>query len=357
MVIPWLGLHDFRNYQTLDLHLEPKINLIYGSNGQGKTNILEALYLLTHLRSYRAQRLKPLLKSGKDQARVSGIIEENQVKHQIQLEIFPQNKRVLMDSKNLQYSSDYIQKFFSLLFAPDLLSRFKEFPVERRSFFDRALCLLDPGYFPKLKEFERLKAQKNKNLKERKNQTLDTWNQMLAQVIPELVASRNQLIEELNQKIQGFFQSLCSSDGEFKIIYKADCKEATSQEVLQILEQKKEAEQEQGFCAVGPHKDNYLMTMETKVDRLGFSQGEYRLAFLALLLGLNQVFWERLKYCPLLLFDDLFSELDNQTCDSLMAYFKTIENQIIITSTDVPQGFKQSKGMFRVEKAQVFVNT
>jgi len=357
MVIPWLGLHDFRNYQTLDLCLEPGLNLIHGHNGQGKTNLIEALYLLTHLRSYRAQRLRPLLRAGQAEARVSGVIEADQVRHKINLDIFPQNKRVEVDGKALQLSSDYIQKFFSLLFAPDLLSRFKEFPAERRSFFDRALCLLDPGYFSRLKEFERLKAQKNKNLKERSTQTIATWNQMLAHVIPSLVSARNQLVDDLNLIMKDFYQSFYETEGSLAVVYKSDCKSATAEQVLQILEQKQIIEQEQGFCVVGPHKDNYQMTMETKVDRLGFSQGEYRLAFLALLLSLNQVFWDRLQYRPILLFDDLFSELDEKTCTSLMAYFEVIENQIIITSTEVPGRFQQTKGQFRVEKAQVFVNT
>ncbi|OGH00212.1 MAG: hypothetical protein A2600_06980 [Candidatus Lambdaproteobacteria bacterium RIFOXYD1_FULL_56_27] len=353
MVIRSLGLADFRNYPRLELELGEGVHFFYGSNGQGKTNLLEALYLLTHLRSYRTQRLRPLIREESVAAKIKGKVFTRGVDHKVELELFGQAKRVLLDQKPLSLSSEYIQRFFSILFAPDQLSHFKETPAERRSFFDRALCLLEPGYFGRLKEYERIKAQKNQLLRDKKFKELGLWNEFMAQAIPPLVEARQALTGEINQRLEGYFQAFSKAKGPLHLGYKPDLDFLDPQEVSKELQEKRPQEETQGFCGTGPHKDNYLMTMGPKRDRFNFSQGEYRTAFLALLFSLNQIFAERLDYRPLLLLDDLFSELDPEVSRSLVKEIEGLKNQVFITTTEVPHSFADRGIRYRVNQGLV----
>lgn len=353
MVIRSLGLADFRNYPRLELELGEGVHFFYGSNGQGKTNLLEALYLLTHLRSYRTPRLRPLIKEEALAAKIQGQVSTRGVEHKVELELFGQAKRVLLDHKPLSLSSEYIQRFFSILFAPDQLSHFKEAPAERRSFFDRALCLLEFGYFGKLKEYERIKAQKNQLLRDKRFKELGLWNEFMAQAIPPLVQARNNLTQEINQRLEGYFKTFSNAKGPLYLGYKPDLNFLDPKQVLLELEAKRPQEESQGFCGTGPHKDNYLMTMGPKRDRFNFSQGEYRTAFLALLFSLNQIFVERLDYRPLLLLDDLFSELDPGVSRSLVKEIEGLKNQVFITTTEVPANFAEQGRRYRVNQGLV----
>lgn len=356
MVIPWLSLKDFRNYQDFEISFSEGVQLIYGANGQGKTNLVESIYLATHLRSYRAARLKPLIKQGSERALIDLKFSDHAVNHQVRLELWPQAKRVFLDQKPLQLSSEYIQKFFSILFAPDQLSRFKEYPAERRGFFDRALCLLEPGYFSELKEFERVKAQKNKLLKDKRFEELDLFNQLMAPTLPALVKARQKLVDALNQILPEVHQRFVKSAEPLRLEYRPDLAVSDPQEAYESIAAKAHQETAQGHCVTGPHRDNYLMTMGPKMDRMGFSQGEYRIAFLALLFGLNSLFYKQLNSRPLLLLDDLFSELDQTVSQALVELLGELKNQVFITSTFVPQGMKEHVATYLIENATLGPN-
>ena len=340
MVIPNLGLSDFRNYKRLEIEFGPRLHFLVGPNGMGKTNLLEALYLCTHLKSYRSAKLNPLIKQGEHRSLIDFHFEDRQVRHLARIELLKQNKRVFLDQKPLRLSSDYIQRFFSILFAPDQLAHFKEFPGQRRAFFDRALSILEPSYFAHLKEFERIKANKTQLLRQGRLAELGPWNKLMAHCIPNLVLPRARLVDELNQKLGGYFSRFSKKGVPLFLIYRPDLNPRDPDEALTLLTQKAPAELAQGFCTLGPHKDNYQVTMGQKMDRVELSQGEYRTAFLSLLFGLNEIFGTRCQIRPLLLLDDLFSELDKEVVKALFGHLEELDNQIFITGTDIPQAFQ-----------------
>lgn len=356
MVIPELELKDFRNYQSLKIQFDRGVNYVHGRNGQGKTNLVEALYLLTHLRSFRSPKLKTLIRQNQESALIKAVLEKKGVEHQARISLIDNQKRVILDEKNLQLSSEYIRGFFSLLFAPDLLSAYKEYPNEKRAFYDRILIFLDPGYLIKLQEFNRIRKQKNLVLKSRNLSQLSSWNQLLSQCVPHLIQSRTKLIEEVNELLSGIFQRLTGRQEELKAHYRSDLAQKTdltSESIRSFYEEKRENELQMGYLFYGPQKDSFWMTIEGKNDRQILSQGEQRVAFLSLLFALNQLIERNLNFRPLLLLDDLFSELDEEVFSHTMEYLKGLQNQIFITSTELPGSNRGGFSAFRVIQGEV----
>ncbi|MDH5560694.1 MAG: AAA family ATPase, partial [Deltaproteobacteria bacterium] len=194
MVINHLSLKSFRNYKDFEIGFHPNINYIYGNNGQGKTNLIESLYFLTHLRSFRTNILKNLNQYSHKDSYIHAGLKKNETDHLIQIGIYQNFKKVLLDNKNIHFTSEFIKDFFSILFSPDLLASFKESPTDRRLFFDRVLLMTEPGYFNKYHEFNKIKKNKNELLKKGKKKELKVWNRLLAEVIPVITRDRKNIV-------------------------------------------------------------------------------------------------------------------------------------------------------------------
>lgn len=339
MVIRSLVLRDFRNYKNFEIEFHPRINIIYGKNGQGKTNLIESLYLLTHLKSFRTPRVKDIYAHQKKSAFIHSIVTKQNVSHDVKLFLFEDLKKVLLDNQNIKYTSEYIRNFFSLLFAPDQLTSFKEYPLVRRSFFDRVLFLIDQDYFQRIKEYSSIKQQKGLLLRRGETKNVFVWNQLLAAVIPKIIKARKSLIEMLNGIIPEIFFSLTGRSEELMLCYRNDFEEKSEiseSRLLSFLTDKLPVETAKGFVYYGPHKDNFYMTLEGKKDKQSFSQGEYRISFIALLLGVKKIISQNLDFNPIILLDDISSELDQYVYQKTMDYISSNDNQVFLTTTKLP---------------------
>lgn len=339
MVIHGLTLKDYRNYPDFEIEFSPGVNYFYGNNGQGKTNLIEALYFTTHLRSFRTSKIPDLHRYSTTVSHIQSVIQKQGVSHKVGIALCGNKKKVSMDQKRINYSSDYIRNFYSLLFAPDQLTLFKEYPADRRNFIDRVLFLADSHYFSLAKEFNRLRKQKNSVLRQGRKQDVDIWNQMLAPVIPKILEGRAHFVERVNQHLPKIFQSLTGRKETLKLLYRNEFQGKTDLSpdgIYQFLSEKLESEISKGFVSYGPQKDNFWMTLNDKKDKLSFSQGEYRISFLALQLTINQIIIKDLKFCPVLLLDDIFSELDENVLGRTIEYISNNKNQVFITSTSIP---------------------
>ncbi len=337
-----LNLVDFRNYENIEVEFNSGINFIYGKNGQGKTNLIESLYLITHLKSFRTSKISDLNTFTKKISTVQTDLSKQDVRHDIRITLHENLKKVLHNQKVVNYSSEYIKNFLSLLFSPDQLVAFKEFPLERRNFIDRILFLTDAKYFQKIKEFNRIKKQKNVLLRKGDKEELHVWNRLLALSIPEIADARDLIVEKINSVLAQIFTALTGRNSSLMFCYGNDLKkrsDPSSESILKYLTEKADQEIGYGHCLFGPHRDNFWMNLDGKKDRQTFSQGEYRIAYLSLQLAVNKIISNALGFRPILLLDDIFSELDEIVSEKTIDYIVKKDNQVFITSTAIPAKF------------------
>ena len=342
MVIQSLKLIDFRNYEKIEVEFNSGINFIYGKNGQGKTNLIESLYLITHLKSFRTSKVSDLTSYSKKNSTIQTDLYKQNVHHNIRITLHENLKKVSHNQKIVSFTSEYIKNFLSLLFSPDQLVAYKEFPLERRNFIDRILFLIDKKYFQRIKEFNRIKKQKNVLLRNGKKKDIFVWNQLMAAVIPEIIWSRALIVEKINEVMSEIFKALTGRDAYLKFFYGNDLEgrtEVSCESILNYLTDKVDQEIGNGYCQFGPHKDNFWMTLDGNRDRQSFSQGEYRIAYLSLQLAMNKIISGMLGFKPILLLDDIFSELDETVCEKTIDYITNSDNQVFITSTAIPDKF------------------
>ncbi len=358
MVINSLGLKNFRNYTDFQVKFCPGINFLYGNNGQGKTNLIESLYFLTHLKSFRTSKTRDLCAFGKKTSIIHTNLSKQDVLHEIRIDLHENQKKVSLDQKKITFASEYIRFFFSLLFAPDQLTAFKEYPMERRNFIDRILFTVDDKYFKRIKEFNRIKKQKGYLLRTGNSKDVFIWNQLISRTIPKIIEARKALTEKINEFISDVFSSLTGRTERLQFLYRNDFegKSGTTQsEILDFLSGKLDVEISKGFVCYGPHKDNFWMTLDGKLDKKTFSQGEYRISFLALQLAVNKIVSEKLKFNPVVLLDDIFSELDECVYRRTIEYIHQRQNQVFITSTKIPKLFSDFGKTFHVTEGRLSI--
>ena len=335
MVIHSLELSNFRNYSKTEVSFDPGINGIIGFNGQGKTNLVESIYFATHLKSFRTTKIKDLCSFDKPSSTIRMSLEKRSVAHEVGITLDDNVKKVILDQDNIRYFSEFIKNFYSLLFAPDLLTSFKVSPLHRRNFFDRVLFLIDPDYFQRIKEYNRIRKQKGLLLRNREKKQLKIWNQLLANVIPNLIKAREELSVKINERLSAIFKALTGRDHYLKLVYHNSFEgkaEISESDILFFLSSNEDVEIEKGKIAYGPHKDNFFMTLDERMDKHSFSQGEYRISFLSLQLAINEIITQRLNFNPVVLLDDITSELDEEVINRTVDYISQKENQVFISS-------------------------
>ncbi len=356
MVIKSLSLKEFRNYSCITFDFLPGVNFIHGNNGQGKTNLVESLFFSTHLKSYRTSKLHAICKSGHDSAWIQTMLSKQKVDHELSILIERGRKRVVLDGKTLLLTSEFVRSFISLLFAPDQLVFFKEYPLERRAFFDRVLFLIDGNYHLWIKEFNRIKKQKCIVLKKRSDSDLDVWNRLLSEIIPKITQARQEVTVKINQSLTTVFQELTGRKGTLLLSFRSDLQgkvDLNASEIYNFLSGKKEKEYDMGYLLYGSHRDDYWLSLDQKKDRYTFSQGEYRISFLALQLAINKIIGEEMKFNPILLLDDIFSELDEPVSRRSIEYISQNKNQMFITSTSIPQDILKTGTSYRIESGKL----
>ena len=208
MVIQSLDLRHFRNYTHLQTEFSPETNWIFGKNGQGKTNLVEAIYYICNLESFRTRKNHHLLQSGHPQALIQAELKRSDVLHQIRIQITSRGRQVRLDHSAYNKVSDYILSFLALTFTPEEVVLFRGSPQERRRFFNRMQAILEPSYFRILQDYAKALSQKNAVLKQQQREKLPLWNQMLARHASIMSEKRRSFIESLNLHLAELFQAI-----------------------------------------------------------------------------------------------------------------------------------------------------
>ncbi len=329
MIIKAIKLNNFRNHSTYQLECSNETSLILGENGFGKTSVLEAIYILTRGKSFRATD-REILKRGTEYYRIE--LEYQNGEKSIATYDGKNKTFIVLDKKTKRLPKN--QKYPVILFTPSDLNLISHAPSRRREYFDRIFSQFDEDYSLTLSKYNKALKQRNELLKN-PNLTSDilfSWNIVLSKYGIKLHDFRKAFIEEINSIITDTYRSISKNQDEIFIRYKSEVSEIKEQTYLQKLEQSFEKDQILGHTSFGTHHDDYIFIFNQEIADGSASRGETRSIILALKFVEATLIYQKLAKKPLILLDDVFSELDENRRKCLIQNFK--DNQVIITSVE-----------------------
>jgi len=338
MIVKSLELKDYRNYNNLNMQFHSGTNILYGENAQGKTNILEAIYLCGTTKSHRGSKDKEMVMFHEEEAHVRVILEKNQIAHRIDLHLKKnKSKGVAIDGLPIKRQSELFGMLNLVLFSPEDLYIIKNGPSERRRFLDIELCQLDKIYLSYLTNYNKVLAQRNNLLKQisfnrKLMDTLYVWDEKLMEYGRKIIITRNDFINRLNELVGEIHKRLTGGKEELILNYEpnVNCNDFDGK-----LKKSLERDLALKMTNVGPHRDDLsFMIGEVDIRKYG-SQGQQRTAALSCKLAEIDLVKSVIKENPILLLDDVLSELDRQRQTHLLNSIGDI--QTIITCTGLEE--------------------
>lgn len=343
MIIKSIELVNYRNYDNQLVELSPSLNVLIGNNAQGKTNMLEGIFLCAIGRSPRTTKDKELIKWGCSFSKITLEINKNDGRKKIEMFLFAdQNKAIKINSMTIKRMGELMGEFNAIYFSPDELKLVKDAPDERRRFMDIDLSQFSKNYFYSLSKYNEILMQRNKLLKtsSSKSVILDTvgvWNEQLAEYGSKIIFARMGLLDKLKVYANKSHMYLTNKKEKLELSYTglvADTLFEIKDKLLNEYSNTIDKDIELGYTTVGPHRDDIKITINDIDVRHFGSQGQQRTVALSLKLAELEVFKENLGEYPVLLLDDVLSELDSDRQIKLLEKIKNI--QTIITCTDFP---------------------
>lgn len=333
-----LKLSHFRNYQSASFCFEPcAVHVLYGRNAQGKTNILEAVYFLSHLRSWRTLKTGSLCEYDQTSFILEGQLENGGRKEVLKAVYASPKKYLQRNDKPVGSFSSFVGILNAVLFCPDDLSLFSAPPAKRRQFMDMELVKLSHAYTGKLSSFQKLLKQRSVLLKEWKpdEYLLETVTDQMIELQKVLIAQRSSFARNLEQKAQQVLPLFSDGQETLSIRYKtcADPDGDIEAQLRSLYEKNSVRDRQTKTTTAGAHKDDLEFYLDGRLITQTASQGQRRSVILALKLGLCEMIREKTGQYPILLLDDVFSELDDFRKAALMAALPE-EMQIFITTAE-----------------------
>lgn len=343
MRVERLSAEGFRNLAAEEIRPAPGVNILYGDNAQGKTNVLEALWLFTGGRSFRGAKDRELIAFGADKAacRMAFFAQERGQQAEI---IVEGRRRALLNGIPQASPAKLAGVFCAVVFSPAHLSLIKDGPEERRRFLDAAYCQLRPGYIQTLAEYSRALAQRNSLLRQLRETggdpgLLDIWDQRLASSGARIRAARAAFVVRLDRETRRIYDGLSAGREQMTLSYLAQTQETVSADarerahaLLLELAARRDADRAAGFTTAGPHRDDLEVLIDGRAARAFGSQGQQRSAVLALKLAEAAVLQEVTGEQPVALLDDVMSELDVRRQDYILNHIH--DWQVFITCCD-----------------------
>ena len=338
MVIKSLKLKNYRNYDLLDLNFDPNTNILYGDNAQGKTNILEALYLSGTTKSHRGTKDRDIIQFGYDESHIETIVEKRGICFQIDMHLKKNSpKGIAIDKIPIRKAGELFGIVHFVFFSPEDLNIIKEGPSGRRRFIDLELSQLDKIYLSNLSNYNRIINQRNSLLKDLYGQknlmdTLDIWDMQLAAYGTKVLEARKNFIKQVNEIISGIHFKLTGGKERISISYEASNGNMSLEEALKRY---RERDMRMKSTTVGPHRDDICFTTDSGLDVRRFgSQGQQRTAALSLKMSEIELVKQVIKDTPVLLLDDVLSELDKHRQNYLLDSINNIQTIITCTGLD-----------------------
>lgn len=352
MYIKYLQLMNYRNYKELFIELEKNVNVFIGDNAQGKTNVLESIYYCGFAKSHRTSKDKELVRWDSGEAYIKLYVCKERLDKKVEIKIFKEGKKAInINSIKINKISDLVGVFNVVMFSPEDLKIVKESPSFRRRFLDMELCQLNAKYYYNLVQYNKVLNERNTVLKQRNVDLgiLEIYDEQLAEFGQYVIRHRIDYIQELNDKGRGIHKEITSDKEDICFDYITNVKNMDSikEELLSLLIKNRDKDIERHITSVGPHRDDFSIHINGVDTRSFGSQGQQRTSVLTIKFASLKIIKERTGEFPVLLLDDVLSELDFKRKGYILNSIKDV--QTIITCT----GIEDVKGYLN-ENARVF---
>ena len=344
MILRKIKLVNFRNYKTFNINFQKNINIIIGDNAQGKTNILESIYTLALTKSYRTTNDSNLIRINQEKFIIIGEIKDGSIFKKLSLELHKSNKVVKINDNIINKISDYIGNLYVILSSPDDLQMIKGSPTERRNFLNIEISQLSSNYIKKYNEFNKILKMRNDYLKLLFTNNIGDYaylevltNNLIDREI-DIYMERKNFIDKVNKNLTDIYKDIANIK-DLKIIYETNVEfnDFNTQDIKRVLTEKYKKNQQReiamGMTLYGPHRDDFTFKINDNDIKIFGSQGQQKLAFIALKFAEIPIFEEKTGTKPIILLDDIFSELDKTKKNKLIQYINN-DYQVIITSND-----------------------
>ncbi len=329
MYLKNLKIQNFRNYSNQEIEFENGINIFYGDNAQGKTNILEAIFVAGFGKSFRTNKEKELIKINEAFTNIEISYKKKDRDGKIKISI-SDKKYISINDVKLKKLSELLGNINLVIFTPDDINILKSGPAARRRFLDMMIGQLRPGYVYNLNLYNKTLEQRNNYLKQHINniEMLDVWDEKLSEYSEKIYKYRKEFIDKIISKIGKIHSEIANE--EISIEYVTDCE--NREEYIEHLKRNRKIDMIKGYTSCGIHRDDFKVYINGKEVNVYGSQGQNRTAILSLKLSEIQVIYDDIGEYPILLLDDFMSELDKNRISKFLLSIKDI--QVIITCTD-----------------------
>ena len=337
MIIKSIKLENFRNYESLELDFENGTNILYGDNAQGKTNVLEAIYLSATTKSHKGSKDKEIIKFEKDESHIRMFLDKEGMEYRVDMHLRrSKSKGIAINGQPIKKAADLVGLLNVVFFSPEDLSIIKDGPSDRRKFVDMELFQIDKYYLYNLNQYNKIINQRNKLLKDfyfntDLNETLQVWNMQLVTYGKQIISRREKFVEQLNEIIFDIHKNLSGGKEELTIIYEPNVGE---DEFENKLKSSQERDIKLKMTSVGPHRDDFCFMINGVDIRKYGSQGQQRTAALSLKLAEIELLKKVTGDLPVLLLDDVLSELDSNRQNYLLNSIGDIQTIITCTGLD-----------------------
>lgn len=337
MIIESIELQNYRNYEQLHMDFSPGTNILYGDNAQGKTNILEAIYVCSTTKSHRGSKDKEIIRFDQEESHIKLTVRKQDVPYRIDMHLKKnKTKGVAVNGIPIRKASELFGIVNVVFFSPEDLNIIKNGPAERRRFIDLELCQLNKLYVHALVNYNKVIVQRNKLLKElafrpEYETTLEVWDMQMVQFGCQVIQYRMEFIKQLNEMIVGIHRQLSGEKEALEIFYEPN---VSIEDFEKVLKRNRESDIRLKTTGIGPHRDDISFIVNgIDIRRFG-SQGQQRTAALSLKLAEIELVKYLVKDYPILLLDDVLSELDGNRQEHLLSGINHIQTMITCTGLE-----------------------
>ena len=337
MIIKSIELQNFRNYEDLNISFDEGTNIFYGDNAQGKTNILEAVYLSGTTKSHKCSKDKEMIRFGEQESHIRTVVVKKDKEYQIDMHLKNnRSKGIAINKVPIKKASELFGILNMVFFSPEDLNIIKNGPAERRRFLDSELCQLDKIYLSDLTTYNKILNQRNKLLKDMVyrpdlKDTLPVWDMQLVETGRKIIRRRKQFVDELNEIVHDIHYRISGEKEDLLLQYEPSIEDIFFEDELSRV---KERDMRQCMTSVGPHRDDLLFSIgEVDIRKFG-SQGQQRTSALSLKLSEIELVKRSIHDTPVLLLDDVLSELDSNRQNYLLNSIHDTQTLITCTGLD-----------------------
>ena len=353
MYIEKIRLQNFRNYENLEIDLNKNINIIYGENAQGKTNIIESIFLCAFGKSFRTSKEKEMIKFNEEKSLVEAFYQKKDRDGKIKIEL-GNKKQISLNGIKIKKLSELLGNINIVIFTPEDINILRDGPAKRRRFLDMMIGQLRPNYVYNLNMYTKTIEQRNNYLRQIKEENkpedmLEIWDEKLAEYGEKVYIYRKEFIEKLYNKINEIHGNITDNKETLKIEFISNCD--NKEKYLKLLKERRKLDIIKGFTTKGIHRDDFVIYINGKEVNIYGSQGQNRTVVLSLKIAELNVIYEEIGEYPILLLDDFMSELDEVRRKNFLNNIKN--TQVILTCTEKIDLPEVEYNLYNIRKGEI----